>query len=134
MATTRPRRSGPRRGAGSSSAAWRTRVSPAELRGLPPKWALVLYHHRKPYALRAPVAARRWRLRRAFLPWPVALPAPVVRLPFGSSMDEVPSGESDRGERAPALRPASDEGRNAGAGDGPPAPVNEEIRSERHER
>jgi hypothetical protein len=59
---------------------WRPRLSPAELRGLPPKWAVLLYHHRKPYALRAPVAAKRWRMRRAFAPWPVAEPAPVVRL------------------------------------------------------
>ena len=50
---------------------WRPRVSPAELRGLSPTWALLLYHHRKPYALRAPIAAERWRLRSAFHPWPV---------------------------------------------------------------
>ncbi len=60
---------------------WRPRLSPAELRGLPPKWALLLYHHRKPYVLRAPVAAGRWRMRRAFAPWPVASPALIMRLP-----------------------------------------------------
>lgn len=49
---------------------WRPRLSPAELRELAPQWALLLYHHRKPYALRAPVAARRRRMRPAFLPWP----------------------------------------------------------------
>jgi type IV secretory pathway TraG/TraD family ATPase VirD4 len=57
---------------------WRPRLTPAELRGLPPRWALLLYHHRKPYALRAPVAARRWHLRRAFLPVPAVASVPVA--------------------------------------------------------
>jgi type IV secretion system protein VirD4 len=60
---------------------WRPRLSPAELRELAPKWALLLYHHRKPCALRAPVAAGRWRMRGAFLPWPASVPAPVVEMP-----------------------------------------------------
>jgi hypothetical protein len=60
---------------------WRPRLTPAELRGLPPRWALLLYHHRPPYALRAPVAARRWRLRRAFQPIPAVAPTPVDATP-----------------------------------------------------
>ncbi len=62
---------------------WRPRLSPAELRGLPPKWALLLYHHRKPYALRAPVAGKRWRFRRALQPAVAARPvaAPIVTMP-----------------------------------------------------
>lgn len=57
---------------------WRPRLSPAQLRGLRPRWAVLLYHHREPIALRVPLAARRWRMRRAFVPWPAAAPAPVV--------------------------------------------------------
>jgi type IV secretion system protein VirD4 len=56
---------------------WRPRLSPAELRQLPDDWAVLLYHNRPPYALRAPIAARRRRMRPAFLPWPVAAPGPV---------------------------------------------------------
>lgn len=51
---------------------WRPRLSPAELRGLSPTWALLLYHHHAPRLLRAPVAVWRRRLRRAILPWPSA--------------------------------------------------------------
>jgi type IV secretory pathway TraG/TraD family ATPase VirD4 len=72
----------------SRSWEWRPRVSPAELRRLPPKWALLLYHDRKPYALRAPVAARRWRMRRAFMPWRVPAPAPSLRLHAGSRPED----------------------------------------------
>ncbi|TMC04258.1 MAG: hypothetical protein E6J41_25310 [Chloroflexi bacterium] len=48
---------------------WRPRLSPAELRGLRPKWALLLYHHHAPVMLRAPVAAQRWRMRRGLVEW-----------------------------------------------------------------
>jgi len=60
---------------------WRPRVSAAELRQLPPKWALLLYHERRPYVLRAPIATKRLRLRRALLPWPTAAVLPVVTVP-----------------------------------------------------
>ncbi|HXM57236.1 MAG TPA: type IV secretory system conjugative DNA transfer family protein [Candidatus Dormibacteraeota bacterium] len=67
---------------------WRPRVSPAELRGLPPRWALLLYHHHQPRVLWAPVAARRWRLRRAFLPWPPAAVLPIAQ-PDADAEEEV---------------------------------------------
>lgn len=54
---------------------WRPRLSVAELRQLKRGWALLLYHERKPYVVKAPIAARRLRLRRALLAWPVAAPA-----------------------------------------------------------
>ncbi len=60
---------------------WRPRLSPAELRGLRPKWALLMYHHHSPRLLRAPVAARTWRMRRALRPAAVAAPAPVLSMP-----------------------------------------------------
>jgi type IV secretion system protein VirD4 len=58
---------------------WRPRLAASQLRELPRKWALLLYHQRKPYALRVPIAARRWRMRRALLP--AGAVAPVVTMP-----------------------------------------------------
>jgi type IV secretory pathway TraG/TraD family ATPase VirD4 len=60
---------------------WRPRLAPAELRELSPRWAVLLYHHRRPYVLRAPVAARRRRMRRALAPWTGAVGAPTVVQP-----------------------------------------------------
>jgi len=57
---------------------WRPRLSPAELRQLPPRWALLLYHDHEPYVLRTPIAARQRRLRRALLAWPASEPQPVA--------------------------------------------------------
>src|SRR5215472_16226648 len=66
--TTTERRQGGSRRQTTTGYEWRPRVSAAELRQLPPRWALLLYHERKPYLLRAPIAAKRLRLRRALLP------------------------------------------------------------------
>jgi len=66
---------------------WRPRLSPAELRQLPPRWAVLLYHDRKPFVLRVPIAVRKRRLRRALLPWPVpaaSMPAPRLLIPQAS--------------------------------------------------
>lgn len=57
---------------------WRPRLSPAEIRGLRPRWALLFYHHRKPCVLKVPIAARSRRMRRAFMPWPVEQLAPLA--------------------------------------------------------
>jgi type IV secretory pathway TraG/TraD family ATPase VirD4 len=48
---------------------WRPRVTPAELRTLRPGWVLLLYHDRKAYCLRAPIAQHRRLFRRGLLPW-----------------------------------------------------------------
>ena len=71
---------------------WRPRLSPAELRGLRPKWAVLLYHHHEARALRAPVAARTLRMRRALRPTAVPAPAPIVAMPVpaAQAMTELP--------------------------------------------
>jgi type IV secretion system protein VirD4 len=48
---------------------WRPRLTVAELRGLRPSWVLLLYHDRKAYCLRAPIAQHRRLFRRGLLPW-----------------------------------------------------------------
>jgi type IV secretory pathway TraG/TraD family ATPase VirD4 len=48
---------------------WRPRLTAAELRGLRPGWVLLLYHDRKAYGLRAPIAQHRRLFRRGLLPW-----------------------------------------------------------------
>jgi type IV secretion system protein VirD4 len=62
---------------------WRPQLSPAELRRFPAGWALLVCGEQEPVALRLPVAARCWRLRRALRPWPapVAVPEPVGAAP-----------------------------------------------------
>src|SRR5262249_44792716 len=75
----------------------------AELRQLPPKWALLVYQERKPYVLRAPVAAKRWRLRRAFLPWPIVVVPPVVTYEESAVQQEQPAAHV---LEAPVLRSA----------------------------
>jgi type IV secretion system protein VirD4 len=58
---------------------WRPRLSVAELYGLPPGWALLLYHEASPYLVRAPIAVKRRVFRRGLLPWPPApSPAPAA--------------------------------------------------------
>jgi type IV secretory pathway TraG/TraD family ATPase VirD4 len=59
---------------------WRPRLTVGDLRGLPPKWGVLVYHHRRPYALRVPVAARRWQFRQAL--GSVAPPPPAVIVPM----------------------------------------------------
>ena len=63
---------------------WRPRLAPSQLRELRRKWAVLLYHHRKPVAVRVPIAARKWRMRQAVIEWsgaailrPGTQPAPV---------------------------------------------------------
>jgi type IV secretion system protein VirD4 len=99
---------------------WRPRLSVAELRQLPPKWALLLYQERKPYVVRAPIAARRWRLRRVLLPWPVTLAPPVVSeqpavqqaQPNGRVPEGIPLAQSGRQEvgAIPGLRVVQPDG------------------------
>jgi len=107
---------------------WRPRLSVSELRQLPPKWALLLYQERKPYVLRAPIAANRWRLRRAFLPWPIASAQPVVTReaaveeaqPNGKVLDGIPLPRPGRAEAGAAPRMHivhSDGGATATVGD-----------------
>lgn len=54
---------------------WRPRLAPSQLRELPRRWTVLLYHQRKPYAMRAPIAVRKRRLRRALRPVTVVRPA-----------------------------------------------------------
>jgi type IV secretory pathway TraG/TraD family ATPase VirD4 len=49
---------------------WRPRLTAAELRTLRPGWVLLLYHDRKAYCLRAPIAQHLRLFRRGLLPWP----------------------------------------------------------------
>jgi type IV secretory pathway TraG/TraD family ATPase VirD4 len=58
---------------------WRPRLAPSQLRELRRGWALLLYHHRPPRALRAPIAAKRWRMRGAVTAWSgIAIPRPAT--------------------------------------------------------
>jgi hypothetical protein len=67
---------------------WRPRLAPSQLRELRRKWAVLLYHHRKPTAVRVPIAARKWRMRAAVIEWSGAsLPRPVAR-PLSTRPDE----------------------------------------------
>jgi type IV secretion system protein VirD4 len=68
---------------------WRPRLAPSQLRELPEWWTVLLYHRRKPYALRAPVAAKKWRLRRVLQPAPVSHLAPIVPLNGTSDGEEI---------------------------------------------
>jgi type IV secretion system protein VirD4 len=61
---------------------WRPRLAQSQLRELRRKWALLLYHHRKPVAIRVPIAARKWRMRQAVVEWSgAAIPRPVTVRP-----------------------------------------------------
>jgi hypothetical protein len=60
---------------------WRPRLAPSQLRELRRGWALLLYHHRPPRALRAPIAAKRWRMRHVVQPAAIPASAPVVSMP-----------------------------------------------------
>jgi type IV secretory pathway TraG/TraD family ATPase VirD4 len=59
---------------------WRPRLAPSQLHELRRKWAVLLYHHRRPVAIRVPIAARKWRMRRAVVEWSgAALPRQAGR-------------------------------------------------------
>jgi type IV secretion system protein VirD4 len=60
---------------------WRPRLAPSQLRELRRGWTLLLHHQRRPYALRAPIAAKRWRMRRLMQPAASPTLAPVVSTP-----------------------------------------------------
>jgi type IV secretion system protein VirD4 len=89
---------------------WRPRLTPAEIRGLRPKWALLLYHHHAPFALRAPVAARRWRMRRAFRPVPFVVPTPVLAAPEPAAWSTVRPHVVVHADEAPAAHPTGANG------------------------
>ncbi len=50
---------------------WRPRLSPAQIRELPPEWVLLLYHEAQPFALWVPLHVRMPVWRPVLLPWPV---------------------------------------------------------------
>jgi type IV secretion system protein VirD4 len=79
---------------------WRPRLAPSQLRELPRKWVLLLYHQHKPCALRAPIAAKKLRLRRALLPWPVAMPEPAVPLAQAERPAVQPEAEAEEDDVA----------------------------------
>src|SRR6202022_1039188 len=76
----------------TTSPTWRPRLSVADLRTLRRGWVLLLYHARKPYCLRAPIAQHRRLFRRALLPWvapePMPLHPPVLEVVSGSRGDD----------------------------------------------
>jgi type IV secretion system protein VirD4 len=57
---------------GSKHVSWRRVLSPAQLRTIPDRWALLVYHNLPPRMLREPLAAKRYELRRHMVPWAVA--------------------------------------------------------------
>ena len=110
--STKDRSSGVKRRHTTTGYEWRPRLTVAELRQLPPKWALLLYQERKPYLLRAPIAVKRWRLRHALLPWPITVAPPVVTReadvqraqPNGKVPEGIPVARSRRAEAGAAPR------------------------------
>jgi type IV secretory pathway TraG/TraD family ATPase VirD4 len=68
---------------------WRPRLSQSQLHELRQGWTVLLYHHRKPYALRAPVAAKKRRMRRFLQPAAVSHLAPILPLEGASDGEEI---------------------------------------------
>jgi type IV secretion system protein VirD4 len=98
---------------------WRPRLAPSQLRELRRKWAVLLYHHRKPVALRVPIAAKRWRMRRAVIEWNGAgLSRPAAR-PAQARPDQPATWAEVRPRvvhlKEPPAAPAPGASANAGA-------------------
>jgi type IV secretory pathway TraG/TraD family ATPase VirD4 len=68
---------------------WRPRLAQSQLHELRRGWTVLLYHQRKPYALRAPVAAKKWRMRRVLEPATVGHLAPIAPLERTSDGEEI---------------------------------------------
>jgi len=87
---------------------WRPRLAPSQLRELPRKWTVLLYHQRRPYALRAPIAARKRRLRDAVRP--VAAAAPVAAMSQAATSPDARLRVVEFDDVPPAALPTDAEG------------------------
>jgi type IV secretory pathway TraG/TraD family ATPase VirD4 len=86
---------------------WRPRLTAAELRTLRPGWVLLLYHDRKAYCLRAPIAQHRRLFRRGLLPW---RPREEVAEEEGRPLLEViAAAGQDEADEAPRALPEEDQ-------------------------
>jgi hypothetical protein len=77
---------------------WRPRLTAAELRTLRPGWVLLLYHDRKAYCLRAPIAQHRRLFRRGLCRW---CPPPTVEVGLRPPLEVVADSPRETAGEAP---------------------------------